>query len=490
MLSRPSGRPGLHQLGTRRHHHDARTRRRGHPAEAQGREQPDLAGADHLAPAHQEVALAGPPRRRSGCAGPPRAPGARAPRARSPRSTRTAPRRCIPRAPGAPVMMRTAVPGVSVKIGRLAGRDLAHDRQVHRAAPRWRRRRRGTRRRTRPCRSCRRPAATPGACTSSATGSPIASISGCSNGWHRLDAAQHALEIVLDGQRPAGASRRGMTRPYSEASPSPRTAPDSTRPCSPSSLAEPLHLDALAEGPVAGDDQRLGLLQRRHPGREALVELLDHLVVLVVEVDERELLGHLVEDEVACRGRRRPSAAPAGRWSSSPARSGRGRPRSCASPGTPRWQRPSPSRPGSPRGSSSRAGSTFFSLRINGRPRMPSRRVSSCAHALEVEPEVVRGGVLVPLEVAERVLVGLLRSARSRAGRSGRRPCGGRSGHPCGRQGYDARPRSRTAHPTGRTSRRPGRPGRRRGCRSWRRTRSGSRRRSACRAGRSPISAV
>ena len=51
-----------------------------------------------------------------------------------------------------------------------------------------------------------------------------------------------------------------------------------------------LDADALAEGPVAGDDQRLGVLERRHPGREALVEVLDDLVV-PVEVDERATSG-------------------------------------------------------------------------------------------------------------------------------------------------------------------------------------------------------
>ena len=48
---------GLDELGPGRHDHHARAWRGRHPAETQCREQPDLAGPDHLAAAHQDVAL-------------------------------------------------------------------------------------------------------------------------------------------------------------------------------------------------------------------------------------------------------------------------------------------------------------------------------------------------------------------------------------------------------------------------------------------------
>ena len=57
MLSRPSGRPGSTSSLPGRHHHHPRTRRGRHAMETERREQPDVAGADHLAPAHQQVAL-------------------------------------------------------------------------------------------------------------------------------------------------------------------------------------------------------------------------------------------------------------------------------------------------------------------------------------------------------------------------------------------------------------------------------------------------
>ena len=77
------------------------------------------------------------------------------------------------------------------------------------AARRWRRRRRGRPRRSRPCRSCRRPAATPAACTSSATGRPSASISGWSKGAIGSMRREHPGEVVLDGQGPVGGGGLG-----------------------------------------------------------------------------------------------------------------------------------------------------------------------------------------------------------------------------------------------------------------------------------------
>jgi hypothetical protein len=49
--------PGLDELGPRRHHDHARTRGRGDPSDADGREQADLPRAEHVAAAHQQVAL-------------------------------------------------------------------------------------------------------------------------------------------------------------------------------------------------------------------------------------------------------------------------------------------------------------------------------------------------------------------------------------------------------------------------------------------------
>ena len=148
------------------------------------------------------------------------------------------------------------------------------------------------------------------------------------------------------------------------------------------------------------------------------------------------------------RCRRRRSAAPAGRWWSSPARTGRGRPRSAressntsiAAPiAVSTWitsgvrpvarvdvldvadqRQPEDAARGRRARASSRPGRTTgcWSSRTGagrGRPARPGRRPAS---------------------------------ARSRAARSGRRSCGARSGRPCGPRAYAAPPRSRTARPT------------------------------------------
>ena len=364
----------------------------------------------------------------------------------------------------------TAVPGVSGR-WRLAGRDLADDgRWTGRSAVASATS--SGRRRSRPSPELSKTAARRRVHVLG-RGSPR--LHQRLREWAAARWVQHPLEMVLDGHRVVSASAT-LVRAASR----PRTA----RRRRPRSSTSPTHPDARPKVQSPVDHERLGLAQGRRPLREALVEVLDQLVVLGVEIDERHLLAHLVEDEVADRGRRRRSAAPAGRWSSSPARSGRGPRRSCARPRRPRWQRPSRSRSGSPRTRrvrrvdvSSRCGSAAGrGCRRARRGRAIARRSN---HRLLVEEYGCRS------RSAERRPGRPSASARSRAARSGRRPCGGRSGRPCGRRRYGARPRSRTAPPTRRTSRRPGRRARRRGCRSWRRTRSGSRRRSAGRAGRS-----
>ena len=152
--------------------------------------------------------------------------------------------------------------------------------------------------------------------------------------------------------------------------------------------------------------------------------------------------------------------------------------------GTPRRPRPSRSRPGSPSGVVGSLGSTVFSLRISGRPRMPSRTSRASLHRAQVEPEVVGRAEPVPVEVGQRLpvlgqglrglaehdpAVGL--AAREVAALAVARASGGP-------------PRSRTARRWWRTSPRPGRPVRRRGCRSWRRRPARSRHRAAARGGR------
>ena len=447
---------GLDELGAGRHHHDARARRGRHAAEAERREQADLAGADDLAATHQQVALLRPPRRRGGCAGPRRAPGGPAPRGpllgpleRHHRVGARRDRRAGHDADGGAGRQR--------EDRGLPGGDLADDRQVHRALgggvgdvaerhgvavhagvveDRQRDLRRGRPRRRR------------------GRGRPSA-------GARRAASARSGRAPGRGGPRPdSGGVRVGRTwrRAYAEERvPSPSTVPASTRPRSPVERGRALDLDALAEAPVAGDDQRVGLLQRRHAGGEALVELLDQLVV---RRRGRRTAASRPPGRARsrCRGRRRPSAAPAGRWSSSPARTGRGRPRSCASPRRPRSPRPSRSRSGSPWGSrgrrgrrSSRCGSAAGrARRRGGRSRRASGRgrTRGCWWSRT-------GGARGPPARPGRPR----RSARSRAARSGRRPCGARSGRPCGPRGYAAPPRSRTGHRTRRTSRPPGRPG-------------------------------
>ncbi len=146
--------------------------------------------------------------------------------------------------------------------------------------------------------------------------------------------------------------------------------------------------------------------------------------------------------------------------------------------------RPSRSRSGSPSGVVGSAGSTRLLVADQRQAEDAVADVERLLHRAQVEPQVVGRAEPVPVQVGQRLLVLAAASARSRAARSGRRTCGGRSGRPCGPTAYGAPPRSRTARPSRRTSPRPARRGPRRGCRSWRRRPARSRRRSAARAGR------
>ena len=258
---------------------------------------------------------------------------------------------------GAPVMILTAVPGRQREQPGLAGADLADHRQVHRATPREApatsanahgvavhrgvveaRQRRSARRRPRhrqaervEQRLRRRPAA-------------ARARRGSARGARRRSGARSA-----SGRRP------WPTLP----SPRRRTAPASGTRCAARVEARrrPTTCDAVAEGPVARRPQRA-----RPPSATGR---------------RRGSAGR--SRRPACSTRRRgrrtgsrraawsstksgadvvdvASAAPAGRWSSSPARTGRGRPRSCARPRTPRSRHPSRSRSGSPRACSGRPG--------------------------------------------------------------------------------------------------------------------------------------
>ena len=289
MLSRAQRPARLDQLAAGRHHHHARTGRRRHPAEADRREQAELARPDHLAGAHQQRRPRRSPPPHAGCADPPRGPGVRRPRD--------------------PVLLGPLER--HDRGGTPRDRSTGHDaharcpgsaRRWWPARPRSRRRPAGARgrsggrvghvaegrRRTRPSPSCRRPAATPSARTSSATGSPRASISECSKGSiGRMRARIRWRYSSTEIGRWSSAPRACLARPPGGGAGSlaeDGALVDPTVVALEDRLALDLH--AAAEGPVALDDERLGLLQRRHPGREALVELLDHLVV-VVEVDER-----------------------------------------------------------------------------------------------------------------------------------------------------------------------------------------------------------
>ena len=356
------------------------------------------------------------------------------------RSTRRARPWSAPAGTGAPVMILTAVPGRERQDRGLAGADLADHGQRDRVRPRWRRRRPRRPRRSRPSRSCRSSAARSGATTSSASARPRASISGCWKAGSGETVAR--MRSTWSADRQQGRGRLSHAAPASS-----RTVPPSTRWAAVGVERDVADdLDAVAEGPVALDGERVGLAQRRRAVGEALVEVADQLVELAVERRRRAPRRRPGRARSPCRGRRRRSAAPAGRWSSSPAGTGRGRPRSCGRPRTPRSRRPSRSRSGSPRAWTGRPGSRCLALRISGRPSTPPRASSASTIASQVEPEVVGRAELVAVEVGQRLLV-LVERLRGLAQHDPAvAACGGRSGRPCGPTAYAARPRSRTAH--------------------------------------------
>ena len=182
------------------------------------------------------------------------------------------------------------------------------------------------------------------------------------------------------GTRPRTAPRPGPTRwaDVAASSTSPTTWTPWPNVQSPSTLSD---VAFLIDGRALG---------------EPLVELADQLVEVAVQLDVRQALGHLVQHEVLARCRRRPSAAPAGRWWSSPARTGRGRPRSAASPSNTSIAAPMAVSTWITSGVFVSAGSTCFTLRISGSPRMPWRTSRACFiatrsnHRLLVEQNLCR----------------------------------------------------------------------------------------------------
>ena len=137
------------------------------------------------------------------------------------------------------------------------------------------------------------------------------------------------------------------------------------------------------------------------------------------------------------------------------------------------------------RASTGRPGSTVFTLRISGRPRMPSRRVERrrasrrrSNHRLLVEQNRCRSRSASAVRSSAQRLRGLAQHDPAVALAAGEV-----AALAVGRRAPDGLDRERRAA-TSRTSRRPGRRARRRGCRSWRRRRARSRARSAGRAGR------
>ena len=298
-------------------------------------------------------------------------------------------------------------------------------------------------RRTRPSRSCRSSAARSARRRPRPPTSPRASISGWSKGGSgsiaasirsRWSSTETSSSVMLqDATRPAtrsaAAGLQGSTSP-------------TTLTCAPKVQSPSTVSDVASRSDGAPSGKRLS--NSRH-----------QLVVRRVEVDERHL-ARPGRARSRRRRRRRRSAAPAGRWWSSPARTGRGRPRSCASPRTPRSPRPSRSRSGSPRACDGSAGSTVLTLRISGRPRMPSRRVERLAHRAagrtrgcwssrtgagrgrrapswssgrrlrglaEHDPAVgLAAGEVAALAVGRRTAHGLDRERRTRTRRTSRRP--------------------------------------------------------------------
>ena len=324
----------------------------------------------------------------------------------------------------------------------LAGADLADHRQVHRATPRWRRpRRRGTTAypsiaelskpgRSTSARARPRPPA--------GRGPPSAAGRRPGSG---VDRGEDPLAVLVDGQ-PVGGMR---------VSHAPRRVPGATRlgrGASPSGdLADDLHARGRRSSRRRPSSD-VGLAQRRRAVGEALVELADQLVVRRVEVDERQRRRRPGRARSPRRRRRRRSAAPAGRWWSSPARTGRGRPRSAAAPSKTSIAAPIAVSIWITSGVDGSAGSTVLTLRISGRPRMPSRRVELLASS----PRRSNQRLLVEQNrCRSRSASASLSSGERLRGLAQHDPAVGLAAGEVAalavRRRYGGRPRSRTAHP-------------------------------------------
>ena len=170
---------------------------------------------------------------------------------------------------------------------RLAGADLADDRQVHRVRRRWRWRRRrahgvAVHRGVVEARQRDRRGDVLGG------GRPRASSSGCWYGGSGWTASRIRSRWSSTGSGASAIRRPGAPSP----------AGDALRPSSASSSTSPMTRTPWPKVQSPSTRQRVGLAQRRRALGEALVEVADQLVVVGVELDERHLVGGLVEHEV------------------------------------------------------------------------------------------------------------------------------------------------------------------------------------------------
>ena len=367
-------------------------------------------------------------------------------------------------------MIRTAVPGDSAKslvcpaaISPTTGRCTGWSSEA-------RRRRRRSRRRSRPSRSCRSAAGPSARRCPRTTGRPSASSSGWSYGGSgssdsrirstcsstvlsrsvgmrvgsHAPSRRSAESAVPDSTRPRVAVERRRSPTTVTSAPkvqSPSTT--STRP--PAATARPRGSARRSRRPAC---RRRVQVDERHrsarPGRARgrLAEVVD------VGAQHQQVVGGLHRQEPVA-----------------------GRPRSAGRPRRPRSRRPSRSRSGSPRGSTGRPGRRSWRCgsaagRACRRGRSSSSRSASRSNQrllVEAEP--------VPVQVGERVVVLGERSARSRAARSGRPPCGRAKWPPLRSDGVRRTASIANGAPDcGEPAGDPRRRGPRRGCRSWRRT--------------------
>ena len=367
-------------------------------------------------------------------------------------------------------MILTAVPGDSAQQAGLAGADLADDRQVHRRAPRWRRRRRArrtaypsmrgvveataARHRRDDVLGARRARARPAAAaaTGGSGSTPARMRSRCSSteqgGWiGRPSGSESCREDGVGGD----ALRATVGRQLDVADHLDAARRRSSRRRRGATVGL-LHRRARPRG-SACRTRRPACRSRRRGRRTAASagDLVEHEVladVVDVGAQHQQVVGRLDRHEPVAADLDQP-----------------------ASPRRPRSPRPSRSRSGSPRAWTGRSGRRVLTLRISGSPRMPSRTSSASFIAAQVEPQVVGRAEPVPVEVGQRVLV----LGQGLRGLAQHDPAVGLAAREVAAlavaTAYAGPPRSRTAHRWWRTSRRPARPGRRRGCRSWRRRR-------------------